>query len=210
MHRRVADAPPFSDLPFSGLELGLGENDDLGALRHERPHGFENLRRRDEGEIHHGQIGEIVPGCPGEFFAGEIACVHALKKDDPGVAPELPVELALAHVHAGGAARPPLEQTVGEAPRRCAHVQAEPSLGRDPEGVQRRLELEAAPADVGAGIFLDGDMGIGGKSCARLVGQRAVHGDEAGEDEFLRPLSARGETPLEEELVQPLSPRHAR
>jgi len=62
------------------------------------------------------------------------------------------VQLAPAHVHGIDPGRAPLEEAIAEAAGGGAHVQGDPALDRDLEGLQDLGQFQSAPADIGQGL----------------------------------------------------------
>jgi hypothetical protein len=116
--------------------------------------------------------------------------------------------LAPADINADGAPGPSLEHDIGKPSGGRPNIEKKTPFGGDGEFIEGSGEFEPSPANVGAGVFLYGNVGIGGKCGTGLVGQDTFNGDAAGEDEALSPLSARGETPLDEQAVKAFALRH--
>ncbi len=118
------------------------------------------------------------------------------------VGAKLRVELSVADVDRVDARRAALEQTVREAPGRGAHVQANLPGGVDPERVEGRRELDASARDVRVRRSRHRHDRAGRHRLPRLLGAAPVHLHEAGQDQGLRLLPRRGQSPRDQENIQ--------
>ena len=84
-------------------------------------------------------------------LAREVARVGLLERDDALIALQLLCELVLADIDGEDFLRAALEQNLGEAAGRRAHVEADLALGGDAEMVERMDEFQAAARDEGIG-----------------------------------------------------------
>ena len=109
------------------------------------------------------------------------------------------MELAVADVDREHARDPVLEQVVGEAARRRAHVDRVAPVELDVELLERVRELLAAAGDE-ARPLLDRELGVVGHLMARLV----VAGHEPGQHECLCLSAALCEPALDQEDVEAL------
>jgi hypothetical protein len=171
----------LADLVAAGLELRLDQRHDRRGRRHHPEHGRQRQAQRDERDVDRGQVGRLRQGF-------EPAHVGALHDHHARVAAQSVVELAVAHVERVHPARAALEQDVGEAAGRGAHVQGDGARDVQPPGVERRRQLEPAAADVGQRRPQHGDAGVVGDGLAGLGGRPPVDLDRPGQDERLRPL----------------------
>ena len=112
-----------------------------------------------------------------QLIGGERARVDPLEHDDAGIAPQLPVELAVADVERDDPRRAAAEQDVGEAAGRGADVEREASGHLDAEDVERVRELDAAASDVRMVRLDQRDVGVGRDRRAGLGHDLAVHAD---------------------------------
>ena len=105
------------------------------------------------------------------------------------------MQLGDAHVHRVYVKRAPLQQHVGKATGGRAHVQAYQAVHIHIKDLQRLLQLEAAPADVGVGVADDREDVRFGDLAGRLVDGRAVNGGQSLPDQRLRTLPTGDEAP---------------
>jgi len=75
---------------------------------------------------------------------GHLARVRALDDGHPRVVAKPPVELPVRDVERHDVRGAPLQEAVREPASRCAHVEAAPPGGIDPERVQRVRQLDPA------------------------------------------------------------------
>ena len=122
---------------------------------------------------------------------------------DAGIAPQLPIELAVADVQRDDARRPAAKQDVGEAAGRGADVERETAGHLDPEDIQRVRELDAAAADVWMVRFDERDVRVGCDRRAGLGDDLAVDADEPGEDQRPRALARRGHPARDQRGIEP-------
>jgi len=139
---------------------------------------------------------------------GQVPGVHSLQDHHPGILPQLPVELTLAHVqgeHLPGAA---LEQAVGKAAGRSAQIQADPAPDPDLKGVQCRLQLESAPGYVTGRHIPQPDRVLGRYQRARFFQALLVPEDPAAQDQRSGRSDVAGQASGNKQLVEPDLFRH--
>ncbi len=167
-HERVTDhALAPAHLDPAGLELGLYQHHDLGAepgqgAGEHRGHGAQ----RDEREVGRDHVERGPP------HRGELECpdVGAFQHLDPAVLAQRRIELTVPDVHRDHHGGTPAQQTVGEAPRGRAGVEASTTGHLHAEAVQRGFELVSATRHEAAGVDVDDDDRIGlGHETGRLV-----------------------------------------
>ena len=93
MHRAVAHDALFADILSARLKLRLDKAHSPAAVPEKLSHNGQYLAKRDERNIHRGEIHLL-----GDLLVGHIAEVGTLHIDHALVAPELPCELAVADV----------------------------------------------------------------------------------------------------------------
>ena len=141
----VADDAAFADLAFAHFKLGLDQGDDPGVRLHEfgdcRNHDFKGY----EGYVYGDQIDGF-----GQHILGHAADVHPFDDGNAGVLTQPPGKLPVSDIHGIDAGCPVLQQAIREAPGGCPHIEAYLRACRQVKRVQRLLQLQASPADVGA------------------------------------------------------------
>src|SRR5207247_7614956 len=142
-HRRAAHHAALPPPPTPHLELRLHEREDGGARPYHARHYGEHGSERDEGDVDGRQIGGLR-----QHGRRESTRVRALDHEHARILPELPRELPVADVERDHPPRATLEQAVGEAARRGAHVERYQVTRLEAEGIERTGELLAAPAHV--------------------------------------------------------------
>ena len=140
---------------------------------------------------------------------GEIPGVGALHAHHPGVPPELPVQLAIAHVHGVDLLGAVLQHTVGEAPGGGPDIGADLAGKGQRKGLHGLFQLQAAPADVGQGVSPHLDLCGVGHRRAGLVHPLTVHKHAAGHDNGLGLLAAFHMPLLHQQHVQSCFIAHA-
>jgi hypothetical protein len=197
-HLGVADHA-FAQVSPTDLELRLDQCEDGAALAHDLARRRQELAEPDERRVDHHEIDGLS-----EITGAEVARVGALAHDDPPIAAQLRMELSRADVDRMHARRAPREQAVGEAPRRGPEIGAHPAAHVDPQRVERPLELDAAPRDVGVirAAYLQRHAGI--ESVRRLLDPARTRVDDARKDEGPRPLAARRKPSLDQQEINPL------
>src|SRR5206468_3420281 len=195
MECRVPDDSTLAHGLAPHLELGLHQRDDLTARREHAEHRGQDLLQRDERDVDDRERRLLA-----EDPRVERPRVGLLHDHHAGVLAQLGVELAhpdVHGVHAGGAA---LEQAVGEAAGRGAHVEADPAGHLHLEGVEGVGELLAAPAHERRAP-LELDARLPADEGARLVHALAVHEHLAREDQAGGLLPTLDEPALDEQAV---------
>ena len=99
--------PPFADLPPSGLELGLDQGHQIGALGEERHQRRQHEPQRDERDVHGDEVETTR-----KVLAREVAGVDTLLHDHARVLAQPPVELSPAHVQRDDLRRTALQEHV--------------------------------------------------------------------------------------------------
>ena len=198
---RVPDDALLADLVPPRLKLRLDQAYHLAARRQDGVRGRQDPGQGDKGDIHTGEIRHPVRIQVLRLYIAEIGLFHT---DDAGVLPELPVQLAVAHIDRIDTGGPVLEHAVGKAAGRRPDIHADPALQVDRECLHGLLELEAAPADIAQALAAHLDPGILGKSRPGLVFLLIVHIDDPRHDQRLRLLPRGGEALLCQEDIQPL------
>ena len=128
----------------------------------------------------------------GELFGCQRARVDPLEHDDAGIAPQLPVELAVADVERDDPRRAAPEQDVGEPAGRGADVERETSGHVDAEDVQRVRELDAAAADVRMVRLDQRHVGVRARpGCRPWRRPLPFDAHQSGEDQRRAPARAR-------------------
>ena len=151
----------------------------------------------NEGNIHNGQVQRLS-----ELLRRDIADVRPLHAHHARVLPDAPGKLAIADIDGEDLLRALLQQAVRKAARRGARVAADEAGRIDAEVAQRLFELQAAAADVGAGIAPQFYNGLVLDRRTGLVRFLPVDIDLAGHDERLRLASAVAQAALHENDIQ--------
>src|SRR5450432_2269127 len=126
-----------------------------------------------------------------------IAAVH---HHDSRITHQLVCELPEADVDRVHLARAALQQAIGEATCRCAHVCANGAFDHARERVERALQLVSTARDVALG-FAYGDLALDVELGARLVDAPVAHVDLAREHQRLGARSGRRELSFYEQQV---------
>lgn len=195
----VADDSAFTDSLASGFELRF--NQDYGFERRWRGD------RRDDGRQHEGcgdegYIHREESNARGQVTGRELAGVRALHERDARVAAELFGDLAVAGIDGEHARGPVLEHAIGEASRRCTHVQTELAVEINAPVAQRGFEFEAAATYVAQVVTQETDGRSFRNGVAGLFDLLLVDQDAPGEDEGVGALAAGDESTLEEQFVE--------
>ena len=173
-----------------------------GAQRDERRQDREDVAQRDERDVD-ADARDRSAGI--RKVAGlQVPGVGVLNDRDARIAPDLPVQLAVADVerdHVGGAA---LQPDVGEAAGRGADVERDASGGIDGKDVERVRELDATAAHPRMIRTGDANLGIDPDQAAGLVGGTPVDHHLTGEDHRACFLARLSEPPLNDQRVEPL------
>ena len=204
MDRRIADDAAIRASP-SDFELRLHEGDDaeVRAVRERRGDRAEDQPERDERDVDDGE-----PDSLAERRRRQVPGVESIVDDDPRIAGDTVRELPSTDVDRVDPSGVPLQQDVGEAAGRGAGVEADLSGWVDRERVEGRRELGSAATHVGlGGDELDREVRL--DDVTRLPvdagGVARSRPDPAAEDEGLGSRACVGKTPLDDELVEPLS-----
>src|SRR5829696_495315 len=181
------------------FELGLHEQYRLPQLWCGRAQTFERDRQGDKRKVGHEEVGlerQILPSQP--------AHVGPLHNGDARVVTQRPVELAVADIDRQHPLCSSLQENVGKSSRRCSRIDARASLHPHAKPVDSRVEFLAGARD--EAIFrVDKEGFAWGDAQARLGHDPVANSHAAGEDKTLGPAPALGETPLDEQGVQPLA-----
>src|SRR5215210_562697 len=181
------------------FELGLHEQYRLPQRRGGRAQAFERDRQGDKREVCHQKGGlerQILPSQP--------AHVGPLHDGDARVVTQGPVELAVADIDSEHPLCSSLQENVGKPSRRCSCIDAGASLHPHAELVDGCVEFLAGARDE-AFFPVDGEGFARGDARARFGHDSVAHPHAAGEDKPLGPAPALGESPLDEQDVQPLA-----
>jgi hypothetical protein len=173
----------FPDFIASGFELRFHESHDVGALLQKRRQRRQNQTERDERHVdrHHAdRVRHII--------AGECARIDTLANDDAGVSAQPPIQLAASDVERDDARGAALQQHVGKAAGRRAHIQRAPPGRIDVEHVERARELDAAPSDIRVIGRDQRDARVGRDRRTRLVDHLPIDRDLAGKNQRARPF----------------------
>ena len=202
VHNRIGHEPALADVLAAGLELRLHERDDLGRPADQRRQHRKNVAQGDERDVD-ADARDRRAGIL-QIAGLEVPRVGVFDHRHARVAAHLPVQLAVAHVERDHMTRAALQPHVGEAAGRRAHVEGDAIGGVDPEGVERRRELDAAAADprmIGADhahVRIDRHHGAG------LGGAVAVGIDLSRENQRARLLTRLDQSFFHEERIEPL------
>src|SRR5215212_214464 len=182
----------------TGFELGLDEQYRLSKPWCRRAQSFERDRQGDKREVRHEKVRlerQILPPQP--------AHVGPLHDGDARVVTQGPVELAVPDIDSQHPLCSSLQEHVGKTSCRCSCIDAGAPLPSHAERVDGRVEFLAGARD--ESIFpVDGEGFAWGDARARLGHDPVADPHAAGEDKTLGAAPALGETPLDEQGVQPL------
>ena len=204
MHGGIPHHAFFTHLFPAGLELGLDEAGDLTPLPQQAVQRREDQLQGDEGHVDAGKIQRI-----GDLLRSQIPGVGALHAHHTGVAAELPVQLAVAHVHGIDLPGAVLQHTVRKAPGGGADVGTDLIGQGDGKGLHGLFQLQSAPAHIGQGVATNLDGGVTQHRRAGLIHPLARHEHVARHDDGLCLLAALRQTTLRQEYVQPCFIAHA-
>ena len=196
---RVADDALLRSA-LAGLELGLHEGDYMPGVGQGVWDGGEDLVERDERDVDDREVDGV-----GQGRGGQGARVGPLERGDAGIATQGLGELSATHVESVDVARAALQQDVGEAARRGADIQRGHAARIDPERVEGRRELVAAPADVRLARLDPDDRGSdrpGRPACDRAVRCRRRRRAPCRPGPGPGPSLGVGEAAVHEELVE--------
>ena len=121
---------------------------------------------------------------------GKIAGVGAFHAHHPRVSPELPVQLAVAHIHSVDLCGPVLQHAVREAAGGCADIGADLAVHGQGKRLHGLLQLQTAPAHILQSIPTNFDFCVIGDRCSGLVHPLTVNKHTAGHDNGLGLLAA--------------------
>ena len=108
---RIVSDNTASYQPFSDLELGFDEGDQVGPWLGEGGESLSHRAERDERQVGHNQI-ELAT----ETGGGGPANVKSLKDGDTLIASEFRSQLVPADIYGDDPSRASLQKTVGESP----------------------------------------------------------------------------------------------
>ena len=155
----------------------------MAAVLQQAVQGRQDQLQGDEAHVHGGEV-QLVR----HLLVGEIPGVGPLQAHHPGVAAELPGQLAVAHVHGVDLLRAVLQHTVGEAAGGGADVGADGAVQVDGEGGHGLLQLQPAPAHISQGMASHFYINCIFKRTSGLIFLLSVHIYDAGHDNRLRLL----------------------
>ena len=175
----VADNALLADLFPAGFELGLDQAYHLRPRPQDLQGGRQDPGQGDKGNIHRCEI-RLFRGSGGrvclQILRLHVAEVGLLHADDTRICPQLPVQLAVAHINGVDFGGPVLQHAVCKASGGGADIHAELSLQIDGKSPQGFLQLQAAPAHIGEGLAPHLDLrGLRVKGSAGFVLLLAVH-----------------------------------
>ena len=138
MDRWVPHDTLFANLLPPRLKLGLDEAQHLPLRLEKLLHRRQNDMQGDKRDVDDRKVQRLS-----QILRRDIADIRPLHADDPGVLPDFPGQLPIAHIDGEDLLRPVLEQAVGKAAGGRAGVAA---------GVARRVNAEtpAAPLQASA------------------------------------------------------------
>ena len=185
VHRRVPDHAFFSDLFPARLELGLHQAHGLSLRGQQSVQRRQDQPQGDKRHVHRRKVQLLW-----DLLMGKIAGVGAFHAHHPRVSPELPVQLAVAHIHSVDLCGPVLQHAVREAAGGCADIGADLAVHGQGKRLHGLLQLQTAPADIGQSMAPHLDGGGIGHRRAGLVHPLTVNKHTAGHDNGLGLLAA--------------------
>ena len=195
------------------LELGLDHGQDVAARRGRRRHAAQQPRERDERHVGDRERHGARAGVSGSARVGvQAGGMGPLHRHHAGIAAQRLRQLSAAHVESIDARRAALQQTVGEAARGRAHVEADPARRVDPERVERARPASRRPATRTARRRHE----LHGHGRVDQVARLAVEpgavtladAHPAGHQQRLGAAARRRQAPFGEQLVQTDARRH--
>ena len=196
--RVLDDAPPLVGLGLGRLKLRLDERHEVTALPYPLPGDRQDESERDERQVHdHDAVGLV-----GKLYVVDLPRVELLQILDARIIAQLGVKLSRADVDARHAHDATLQQAVGEAAGRRAHVESMQAFDGNLEMVERAFDFFAAAGNEARGL-INGEDRVFRERLRRLIddgiGPRA---DLTGEDERLGDRAGRRERKLQQQFVR--------
>ena len=192
---RIANDAAAGDVFAAELELRLDQADERAAIFQHGENGGQDLGQRNEGKIHDRES---------HFFADvgghHVARIELLFDDHARVIAQFPDQLVGPDIHGVDAAGPALQQAVGETAGGRAHINADPAVGGDLEGVERAFKLQSATADV-ALLFFDFEGRVWQHLGAGLVDDAVAAAHFSGKDQSLGLLARVAEATGDEKRI---------
>jgi len=176
--------------------LGLDEQQQDRLPAQEVQDGRKNPAERDERDVDRHKVDVFR-----EETAVEMPDIGALDGDDAGVLTEFPGQLPIGDIDGVDLGNPFLKQAVGETARRSPDVERDPAADVEAEGIERPLELHAAPADIGMVFPAETNRRSGGDERPRLVDGDPVDQDGSRQDQGLRLFPRRRHAPFHQQSV---------
>ena len=173
----VADDAALADVFPARFELRLDERDHSAAWLEQRFDGRHDFEQGNEGNIDGNEIDRIA-----DIFNGDVTDISPFHVDDAVISPQFPGQLTIADIDGKDLGRPALECAVRETARRGADIHHGLACQIDGERFHGFFQFQAAPADIGNGIALDGNIYVDGQLRARLIDALVVDEDQAGHD----------------------------
>ena len=173
----VADDAAFADVFPARFELRLDERDHRAACLEQRFDGRHDLEQGNEGDVNGDEIDGLADICN-----GDVADIGPFHVDDAVISPQFPGQLAIADVDGKDLGRAALEGAVREAACRGANIHHGLTRQVDGKRFHGLFQFQAAPADIGNGIALNGNIYVDGQLRARLIDALVVDEDQAGHD----------------------------
>ena len=170
----------FADLFPAGLKLGLNQAGDLTALPQQAIKSGKNQLEGDEGHVDGCKIQLIR-----DLLMGQIPGIRALHADHARIIAQLPVQLAIAHIHGINLLCTVLQHAVRKSAGGGADVGADLIVQIQGESLHRFFQLQAAPAHILQRCTADLDLRIVCHGGADLVHPLAVDKNNAGHDRGL-------------------------
>ena len=139
----------------------------------------------------------------GSWSAVRLLALIRSRTTTRGIAPDFPIELAVADVERDHARRAPAEEDVGEAAGRGADVERKTAGHVDPEPVERVRELDAAASDIRMIRLDQRQIRVRINRRAGFGHDFAIHADETSEDQRARAFARRHQAPRDQRRIEP-------
>jgi len=192
----VAHHPALSHPPLARFELRLYEHQELGLGRKGAKRRQKDAQRNERG-VHGNELDRSA-----ERFARELPGVGALENPHPGIAAQLKVQLAIAHIDGDHPAGSVLQKAIGESAGRGADVETIQPAGVKGEIGEGARELLASPGDEGTCPAAKAHRRVGRYPCPRLLDGDVLYQHAPGQNKRLRPGSRLAKRALDDQLVE--------